>query len=192
MCSMLCSGRIKRKTEMKESWDVPDGGDGCDKTLLTPKDGKLSLLHKHVKTCLAGNILTMYLGSIVFKVVIEISFIVGQWFSEMFFYVFQLLPEYECEKIPCPHKVSCFVSCAKENKFFIRFMLSMSCISLLLNMLEICSLGWKLFKQRSKLPTSPTPLVSGLERKAFTEDGRFMKDLQLEVDVAQTSWQTQP
>ncbi|KAJ6662316.1 hypothetical protein lerEdw1_012480 [Lerista edwardsae] len=167
-----------------------DGGDSNDKTLLTQKDEKLSLLHKHVKTCLAGNMLTVYIGSIVFKVMIEIGFIVGQ----CYLYGFQQLPGYTCSEYPCPHNVDCFVSRSKEKTFFICFMLSMACISLLLNVLEISSLGWKMFKQRPKLPTSPTPFIPGVERKAFTEDGQFTKDLQLEMVVAQTGrdWQTQP
>lgn len=189
MCSTLCSGRIKKKTEeaMKESWNgrdirvckqsEADGGDSNDKMLLAQKDEKLSLLHELVKTCLAGNMLTIYTGSIASKVMIEIGFIVGQ----RYLYGFQMLPSYGCSEYPCPNTIHCYVPRSKEKSFF---MLFMACISLLLNLLECCCLGWKMFKQRPKSPTSPTPLEPGLERKAFTEDKRFMEDLQLEMDVA--------
>ncbi|XP_066477340.1 gap junction alpha-3 protein-like [Tiliqua scincoides] len=182
--------KVNNEEETKATWNGRDvglrrrseaaGGDSRDKTRLAQKDEKLSVLSEHGKTCVAGHMLRIYVGSVVFKILIELAFIVGQ----CYLYGFQLLPQYICLAVPCPHGVDCIISRSKEKTVFMLFMLTTACVSLLLNVLEICSLGWKMCKRQPKSPAAR--LSPKVERKAFTEDGGFKGDLQLEMGVAET------
>ncbi|KAM5335338.1 LOW QUALITY PROTEIN: gap junction alpha-3 protein-like [Glossophaga mutica] len=100
---------------------------------------------------IAGALLRTYVFNIIFKIVCEVGFIVGQYFL----YGFQLKPLYRCDRWPCPNTVDCFISRPMEKTIFIIFMLVVACLSLLLNILEIYHLGWKKLKQNVKNHYSP-------------------------------------
>ncbi|KAM8846210.1 gap junction Cx32.2 protein-like [Synchiropus picturatus] len=85
----------------------------------------------HIK--LQGNLLGNYLTSIVFRILLEVAFIVGQYYL----YGFVMDPRIVCSREPCPFTVECFMSRPTEKTIFIIFMLTMSCISVLLNVVEI-------------------------------------------------------
>uniref|UniRef100_G1PYG2 Gap junction protein n=2 Tax=Myotis lucifugus TaxID=59463 RepID=G1PYG2_MYOLU len=95
------------------------------------------------KVLIAGALLRTYIFNIIFKMLFEVGFIVGQYYL----YGFQLKPLYHCNRWPCPNMVDCFISRPTEKTVFIIFMLVVACLSLLLNVLEIYHLGWKKFKQ---------------------------------------------
>lgn len=163
------------------TWSEADGSECSDKKPLAQKKERLSIFSEHDKICVAGHLLKIYIGSIVFKIMIELAFIVGQ----VYLYGFRFLPHYVCSEVPCPNRVDCSASRSKEKTVFMLFMLTMACVSLLLNMLEICSLGLKMFNWRAKSPIF-AQLFPVVERKAFTEDGGVTGDLQLEMSVAES------
>lgn len=80
-----------------------------------------------------GNLLGSYMTSIVFRILLEIAFIVGQYYL----YGFIMDPRIVCSRAPCPFTVECYMSRPTEKTIFIIFMLVMSCISLLFNVAEI-------------------------------------------------------
>ncbi|KAJ6662311.1 hypothetical protein lerEdw1_012475 [Lerista edwardsae] len=116
------------------------GGDNSSKSESSPqKDEKLLLRDELGKVHMAGSVLKFYIASIIFKTIFEIGFIVGQYFL----YGFQLLPLYQCGRWPCPNIVDCFISRPREKTIFIIFFLSVACLSLLLNVVELYHLGRK-------------------------------------------------
>ncbi|XP_060050731.1 gap junction alpha-3 protein [Erinaceus europaeus] len=110
---------------------------------------------------IAGALLRTYVFNIIFKTLLEVGFIAGQYLL----YGFRLLPLYRCNRWPCPNTVDCFISRPTEKTVFIIFMLAVACLSLLLNMLEIYHLGWKKLKQgvthRSASPQAPQDHLLG-------------------------------
>ncbi|XP_062858513.1 connexin 32.3 [Trichomycterus rosablanca] len=98
------------------------------KTLKEPKytDDK-----GHVK--IKGNLLGSYLTQLFFKIILELAFIVGQYYL----YGFIMIPEFACSKKPCPYTVECFMSRPTEKTIFIIFMLVVACVSLLLTVIEV-------------------------------------------------------
>ncbi|XP_029434435.1 gap junction alpha-8 protein [Rhinatrema bivittatum] len=88
---------------------------------------------------LEGTLLRTYMCHIIFKMLFEMGFVVGQYFL----YGFNILPLYHCSRWPCPNTVDCFVSRPTEKTIFIMFMLMVVSVSLFLNIVEISHLGWK-------------------------------------------------
>lgn len=80
-----------------------------------------------------GNLLGTYMTSIFARILLEIGFIVGQYYL----YGFIMDPRIECTRAPCPFTVECFMSRPTEKTIFIIFMLVMSCVSVLFNVVEI-------------------------------------------------------
>ncbi|XP_055500162.1 gap junction protein, alpha 2 [Leucoraja erinacea] len=96
-------------------------------------------LDQQGKVRLKGAILRTYLFNIIFKTLFEVGFIWAQYYL----YGFELKPLYKCNYTPCPNTVDCYISRPTEKTVFIIFMLAMACLSLLLNVIEICHLGLK-------------------------------------------------
>ncbi|KAL2076788.1 hypothetical protein ACEWY4_027608 [Coilia grayii] len=86
---------------------------------------------------LEGTLLRSYVCHVVSKALLEVGFLLGQYFL----YGFRILPLYRCARWPCPNTVDCFVSRPTEKTLFILFMLAVSCLSLLLNVVEVAHLG---------------------------------------------------
>ncbi|KAK1888585.1 Gap junction Cx32.2 protein [Dissostichus eleginoides] len=85
----------------------------------------------HVK--IKGDLLGNYITSIIFRILLEVGFIVGQYYL----YGFIMDPRIVCSRAPCPFTVECYMSRPTEKTIFIIFMLVVSCISVLLNVMEI-------------------------------------------------------
>ncbi|XP_029902600.1 gap junction Cx32.2 protein-like [Myripristis murdjan] len=85
----------------------------------------------HVK--IKGNLLGSYIATIFFRIILEVAFIVGQYYL----YGFVMDPRIVCSRAPCPFTVECFMSRPTEKTIFIIFMLAVACVSLLLNVVEI-------------------------------------------------------
>ncbi|XP_069555199.1 gap junction protein alpha 4 [Brachyistius frenatus] len=86
---------------------------------------------------LKGRLLGAYAFSILFKVLVELGFIVGLWFLYGGFFIDA---RFECTWSPCPHTVDCFVSRPTEKTIFIIYTQVVAAISLLLNLIELLHL----------------------------------------------------
>lgn len=94
-----------------------------------------------------GNLLGNYMTSIFFRIILEVAFIVGQYYL----YGFVMEPRIVCIGVPCPFTVECFMSRPTEKTIFIIFMLVVACVSLFLNVVEIFYLACsRLSRRRSK------------------------------------------
>ncbi|XP_022071194.1 gap junction Cx32.2 protein-like [Acanthochromis polyacanthus] len=114
----------------------------------------------HVK--IKGNLLGNYMTSIFFRIILEVAFIVGQYYL----YGFIMDPLVVCSRAPCPFTVECYMSRPTEKTIFIIFMLVMSCISLVLNVVEIFYLACcRSSRRKSKMLQAPAipvhPRING-------------------------------
>ncbi|XP_076127926.1 gap junction Cx32.2 protein-like [Alosa pseudoharengus] len=85
----------------------------------------------HVR--IKGQLLGSYLTQLFFKILLEIGFIVGQYYL----YGFVMVPMFSCSQSPCPFTVACYMSRPTEKTIFIIFMLGVACVSLLLSVVEL-------------------------------------------------------
>ncbi|XP_051954515.1 gap junction Cx32.2 protein-like [Xyrauchen texanus] len=85
------------------------------------------------KVVIKGSMLGSYLTQLFIKILLEVAFIVGQY------YLFGFIMEhmFHCQKLPCTVMTECFMSRPTEKTIFIIFMLVVACISLALNVLEV-------------------------------------------------------
>uniref|UniRef100_UPI00358E0380 gap junction alpha-3 protein-like n=1 Tax=Myxine glutinosa TaxID=7769 RepID=UPI00358E0380 len=98
-------------------------------------------------------LLTTYVLSIISRILLELAFIFGQYWL----YGFHLDLLYKCRIKPCPNIVDCFVSRPTEKTIFIRFMLTIACVSLLVSLVELVMLSEKLHHEETKKKQPPTP-----------------------------------
>ncbi|XP_062864154.1 gap junction alpha-1 protein [Trichomycterus rosablanca] len=98
------------------------------------------------KIKMRGALFYTYVISVVLKSVLEVAFLLIQWYL----YGFRLSSVYTCERFPCPHKVDCFLSRPTEKTVFILFMLVVSLLSLGLNVFEFFYAIFKRIKDKFK------------------------------------------
>ncbi|XP_008395475.1 gap junction Cx32.2 protein-like [Poecilia reticulata] len=121
------------------------------------------------KVQLKGNLLGNYMTSIFFRILLEIGFIVGQYYL----YGFVMEPQIVCNRAPCPFTVECFMSRPTEKTIFIIFMLVMSCVSVVLNVVEIFYLACTRSSRR-KSKSVPTTAIAVHPR--FTTDSMMKNE----------------
>uniref|UniRef100_A0A3Q3IRI1 Uncharacterized protein n=1 Tax=Monopterus albus TaxID=43700 RepID=A0A3Q3IRI1_MONAL len=115
------------------------------------------------KVQLKGVLLVSYILQLLFKIVLEVAFIVGQYYI----YGFILMPyKISFSQYPCKQTVDCFISRPTEKRIFIIFMLAMAVLSVILNIIEIFHLiiSMKERKRRGSGSTGPTVTISGTDR----------------------------
>lgn len=95
------------------------------------------------RTSLRGSLLRTYVMHLVAKIVLEVLFLVGQYFL----YGFTLEARYVCTSFPCPHKVDCFLSRPTEKSVIIWFMLVAALVSLALSIVELVYLCVRSIKE---------------------------------------------
>ncbi|XP_007236909.3 gap junction delta-2 protein [Astyanax mexicanus] len=89
-------------------------------------------------TELSSQVLLIYIIHVVLRSILEITFLVGQYYM----FGFEVPHLYRCETYPCPTRTDCFVSRATEKTIFLNFMFSISLGCFLLNIAELHYLGW--------------------------------------------------
>ncbi|XP_028295728.1 gap junction protein delta 2b [Gouania willdenowi] len=83
-----------------------------------------------------------YIIQVVFRNVLEIGFLVGQYLL----YGFKVMAVYECNQYPCIKDVECYVSRPTEKTVFLVFMFAVSGFCVVLNLAELNHLGWRKIK----------------------------------------------
>lgn len=109
------------------------------------------------KVRIKGRLLGSYLAQLFFKIILELGFIIGQYYL----YGFVMFPRFLCNQSPCPLVTECFMSRPTEKTIFIIFMLVVACVSLALNVLEVCYLCCRRMCRRpthsSRVHSNPQP-----------------------------------
>ncbi|XP_028277605.1 gap junction delta-2 protein [Parambassis ranga] len=89
-------------------------------------------------TQLSSQVLLIYIIHVVLRSIMEIIFLVGQYYL----FGFEVPHLFRCETYPCPNRTDCFVSRATEKTIFLNFMFSVSLGCFILNIVELHYLGW--------------------------------------------------
>ncbi|KAM9703728.1 gap junction Cx32.2 protein-like [Menidia menidia] len=106
------------------------------------------------KVELKGVVLVSYLMQLVFKILFEVAFIVGQYYL----YGFIIMPtKISCRDYPCPSEVHCFISRPTEKTVFIVFMLGMAIVSVILNIVEMFHLSVSKMRERKRRDSGSLP-----------------------------------
>ncbi|KAK2856938.1 hypothetical protein Q5P01_005673 [Channa striata] len=90
-----------------------------------------------------------YLACMASVVLLEVVFVVMQ----SLLHGFWVNKHYRCETSPCPHQIDCVVPYAWEKSIFMILMFVTSCVSVLLNVMEL--LRALLFNKQSRRQTDP-------------------------------------
>lgn len=108
---------------------------------------------KRQKFHIEGALWWTYTSSIFFRIVFESVFM----YTFYFMYRGYKMPRVvKCEAWPCPNTVDCFISRPTEKTMFTIFMLAVSGICMLLNLVELCYLVLKFCMRKPKTIKSLT------------------------------------
>lgn len=153
---------IEKKVRAQMSKQIPDQ----QMNMFLMKSYKVPKYSKdNGKVSIRGRLLRSYIISLFIKILLEVAFILGQYYL----YGFTLDARYVCSKSPCPHQVDCFLSRPTEKSVFIWFMLVVACVSLLLNVVEMGYLTVKKVKEclNRRQDYTVTPITPVLEHRDF-------------------------
>ncbi|XP_010876943.1 gap junction delta-2 protein [Esox lucius] len=117
----------------REQWGGQEG-EGVEQGLLEEDYGEVG----EDPTQLSSQVLLIYILHVLLRSVMEITFLVGQYYL----FGFEVPHLYRCETYPCPTRTDCFVSRATEKTIFLNFMFSISLGCFVLNIAELHYLGW--------------------------------------------------
>lgn len=165
---------IQQENKLREQLSSPDGPRKLKQPKYSDEKG-------HVK--IKGNLLGSYLTQLVFKIIIEAGFIVGQ----NYLYGFVMVPMLSCSRKPCPFTVECYMSRPTEKTIFIIFMLVVACVSLVLNVVELFYLICTRLKCRSKrhthrVTTAENPASLSGPRWPTSEDTLRQNKMNMEME----------
>lgn len=104
--------------------------------------GQDPVKHDGRRRIMQEGLMRMYVLQLISRAIFEVGFLTGQYLL----YGFRVDPSYVCNKIPCPHRVDCFVSRPTEKTIFLLIMYVVSCLCLLLNVCEMFHLGIGAFR----------------------------------------------
>ncbi|XP_060907605.1 gap junction Cx32.2 protein [Labrus mixtus] len=165
---------IQKEKKLREKISSPGGSRVLKLPKYTNEAGKVKI---------KGNLLGSYLTQLVFKIIIEAAFIVGQYYL----YGFVMVPMFPCSKKPCPFTVECYMSRPTEKTIFIIFMLVVACVSLLLNFIEVFYLlctrircGSK--RNTHKITSAENPASLSGPRWTTTDDPQKQNKLNMELE----------
>lgn len=105
-----------------------------DKEKETEKPSKKHDGRRRIKR---DGLIKVYVLQLLIRAGLEVAFLFGQYIL----YGLEVIPSYVCTRSPCPHTVDCFVSRPTEKTIFLLIMYAVSCLCLLLTVLEILHLG---------------------------------------------------
>lgn len=82
----------------------------------------------------------LYVINVVFRILAEVGFLVGQWLL----YGFKVEAQFPCSRFPCPYTVDCFTSRPAEKTIFLCFYFVIGAIAALFSCAELLhsSLKW--------------------------------------------------
>ncbi|XP_010881301.1 gap junction Cx32.2 protein-like [Esox lucius] len=129
---------IHREGKMREALQSQVDNGWLKRPKYTDDRGKIKI---------KGILLRSYMTQLLFKIVLELAFIVGQYYL----YGFVMKLSFHCKQKICSRiGAECFMSRPTEKTIFIIFMLVVACVSLLLNVVEIIYLLCARVKCRTK------------------------------------------
>ncbi|XP_053739087.1 gap junction protein gamma 2 [Synchiropus splendidus] len=98
--------------------------------------------HDGRRRIMEEGLMRIYVLQLLSRAVFEIAFLAGQYLL----YGFRVSPSFVCSRVPCPHRVDCFISRPTEKTIFLLIMYVVSCLCLVLNVCEMLHLGIGTFR----------------------------------------------
>ncbi|XP_058468551.1 gap junction Cx32.2 protein-like [Solea solea] len=149
---------IRREDKLRRRLEQKIGKNGMVKT---PKYSD-----EHGKVQLKGVLLVSYIMQLLFKILLEAAFVVGQYYL----YGFIFMPtKISFPHYPCPSPVDCFISRPTEKSIFIVFMLAMAVLSVILNIVELFHLIISKMTDKSRRRDSFPPEIYSLNKPNHSE-----------------------
>ncbi|XP_038582425.1 gap junction Cx32.2 protein-like [Micropterus salmoides] len=137
---------IRRENKLRRRLEQKVGKNGMIKT-PTYSD-------EHGKVQLKGVLLVSYMMQLLLKILLEVAFIVGQYYL----YGFIIMPtKISFSTYPCRTPVDCFISRPTEKTIFIFFMLAMAVLSVILNIVEMFHLMISKMKEKKRRSSGSLP-----------------------------------
>ncbi|XP_053185675.1 gap junction protein gamma 2 [Scomber japonicus] len=103
--------------------------------------------HDGRRRIMQEGLMRIYVLQLMSRAIFEIAFLAGQYLL----YGFHVSPSYVCNRVPCPHRVDCFISRPTEKTIFLLIMYVVSCLCLVLNVCEMLHLGIGTFRDTLRL-----------------------------------------
>nr|XP_020443557.1 gap junction gamma-2 protein [Monopterus albus]XP_020443558.1 gap junction gamma-2 protein [Monopterus albus] len=104
---------------------------------LVSSTSKNPAKHDGRRKIMQEGLMKIYVLQLMSRAIFEIAFLAGQYLL----YGFRVSPSYVCNRVPCPHRVDCFISRPTEKTIFLLIMYVVSCLCLVLNVCEMLHLG---------------------------------------------------
>uniref|UniRef100_A0A669E9U2 Gap junction protein delta 3 n=1 Tax=Oreochromis niloticus TaxID=8128 RepID=A0A669E9U2_ORENI len=89
---------------------------------------------------------TLYIITLIFRIVAEIGFLIVQWYL----YGFKVEAQFPCDRFPCPYTVDCFASRPAEKTVFLLFYFAVGVISAFSSVVELFYSSRKWFCSNQK------------------------------------------
>ncbi|XP_076829856.1 gap junction gamma-1 protein-like [Brachyhypopomus gauderio] len=112
-----------------------------------------SLKHDGRRRIMREGLMRIYVVQLLSRAVFEVGFLTGQYLL----FGFRVNPLYVCDRVPCPHRVDCFVSRPTEKTIFLLVMYLVSLLCLLLNLCEMFHLVVGAFRDKLRKRRRPGP-----------------------------------
>ncbi|KAF3702533.1 Gap junction Cx32.2 protein Connexin-32.2 [Channa argus] len=154
---------IRRENKLRRSVKQKFGKDGMIKApKYSDERGKVQL---------KGALLCSYMIQLLSRVLLEVAFIVGQYYI----YGFILMPDkIAFSHKPCPSEVHCYITRPTEKSVFIVFMLAVAVFSVILNIVEIFHLIVSKARERKRRNSGLfSPETLGLNKPNYNEKVTF-------------------
>lgn len=103
--------------------------------------------HDGRRKIMQEGLMRIYVLQLMSRAIFEIAFLAGQYLL----YGFRVSPSYVCNRVPCPHRVDCFISRPTEKTIFLLIMYVVSCLCLVLNVCEMLHLGIGTFRDTLRM-----------------------------------------
>ncbi|KAE8290810.1 Gap junction gamma-1 protein Connexin-45 [Larimichthys crocea] len=103
--------------------------------------------HDGRRKIMQEGLMRIYVLQLMSRAIFEIAFLAGQYLL----YGFRVSPSYVCNRVPCPHRVDCFISRPTEKTIFLLIMYVVSCLCLILNVCEMLHLGIGSFRDTLRM-----------------------------------------
>ncbi|XP_071381348.1 gap junction delta-3 protein-like [Centroberyx affinis] len=88
----------------------------------------------------------LYIVNVAFRMVVEVGFLVGQWWL----YGFKVEAQFPCSRFPCPYTVDCFTSRPAEKTIFLCFYFVVGVVAAISSFAELCYASLKWFCPRRR------------------------------------------
>lgn len=105
-------------------------------------NGKVPAKYDGRRRIIQEGLMRIYVLQLTSRAIFEVAFLAGQYLL----YGFKVSPSYVCNRVPCPHRVDCFISRPTEKTIFLLIMYVVSCLCLVLNVCEMIHIAIGAFR----------------------------------------------